>query len=79
MTRQLIHARACYVDVRNCMLVALERATASRKAQVLCRANGDGRLACYDEDAAPTAGYTTLVYVTPHGDVHPPTQRIGDP
>lgn len=77
MTRQIIHQRACYVDVRNCMLVALERATASRKAQVLCVAESDGRLALFDLDSAPgpghnTSGFVHLVTVSPTGEVYAP-------
>lgn len=75
MTRQILHERAVYVDVRNCMLVALERAVASNKAQVLCRHEGDGRLAVFDLDVAPhdnAGAFTMLLYVNPNGEVHAP-------
>ncbi len=76
MTRQLIRQRVVYVDARNCMLVALERAAASGKAQVLCRHEGDGRLAVFDLDAAPPSdprnGFSHLLTVNQNGEVHAP-------
>lgn len=62
-----------YVDARNCMLVALERAQSRKKDQDLFVHVGDKRLALFDADAyvAPWQ-WTHLVKVTVAGEVIAP-------
>lgn len=73
MTGQILdvfHA-AQYVDTRNCMLVALERAQKRGVGQMLCRHDGDGRLCCWDCNCSPS-GVTVLLHVTTTGEVFAP-------
>ena len=72
MTGQILDVfhPAQYVDARNCMLVALERAHSRKKDQLLFAHVGDKKMALFDCDAYVSAEqWTHLVTVTPAGEV----------
>ena len=73
MTGQILDVfhPAQYVDARNCMLVALERAQTRGVGQMLCRHDGDGRLCCWDCNCFPN-GVTVLLHVSTTGEVFAP-------